>query len=88
VRTGGLRVGWGSTGLREVRSVEAPEASSPDFTGVILKFPHLMSKVRVQNWVLVAGVDKAAHRVVAFPSAPWPVQAPLISPYTWKLWPL
>jgi hypothetical protein len=34
VRTGVLRVGMGSIGLREVRGLEAPEASGPDFTGV------------------------------------------------------
>jgi hypothetical protein len=41
-----------------------------------------MLKVRVWNWVPVAKVDKVAHRAVAFPQAPWPVQAPLTSPYT------
>jgi hypothetical protein len=30
--TGGLGVGMGSIGLREVRGVEAPDASKPDFT--------------------------------------------------------
>jgi hypothetical protein len=39
----------------------------------------------VWNWVLVAAIDKAADRVVAFFQAPQPVQASLISPYTWKL---
>jgi hypothetical protein len=34
VSTGGLRVGMGSIGLREVKGVKAPEASKPDFTGV------------------------------------------------------
>jgi hypothetical protein len=34
VRTGGLRVGMGPIGLGEVRGVEAPEASGPDFTVV------------------------------------------------------
>jgi hypothetical protein len=34
VRTGGLGVGMGSIGLKEVRGVEALEASKPDFTGV------------------------------------------------------
>jgi hypothetical protein len=32
--TGGLRVGIESLGLREVRGVEASEASKPDFTDV------------------------------------------------------
>jgi hypothetical protein len=32
--TGGLGVGMGSIGLREVRGVEALEASEQDFTGV------------------------------------------------------
>jgi hypothetical protein len=33
VITGGLRVGMRSIGLREVRGVQVPEASGPDFTG-------------------------------------------------------
>jgi hypothetical protein len=33
VSTSGLGVGMGSIGLREVRGVEAPDASRPDFTG-------------------------------------------------------
>jgi hypothetical protein len=34
VRTSELGVGMRSIGLREVRGVEVPEASGPDFTGV------------------------------------------------------
>jgi hypothetical protein len=34
VRTGGLGVVMGSTGLGEVKGVEVPGASRPDFTGV------------------------------------------------------
>jgi hypothetical protein len=41
--------------------------------GQILQLSHLMSEVRVWNWVLVAKVDKRAHRAVAFPCVPQPV---------------
>jgi hypothetical protein len=34
VSTSRVGVDMGSTGLSEVRAVEAPEASRPDFTGV------------------------------------------------------
>jgi hypothetical protein len=34
VSTGTLRVGMGSKELREFRGVAAPEASTPDFTGL------------------------------------------------------
>jgi hypothetical protein len=34
VRTGGLGVSMGSMGLREVKGVEAPGASGPEFMGV------------------------------------------------------
>jgi hypothetical protein len=36
VRTGGLRMGMGFLGLGEVREVEVPEASRPDFIGVTI----------------------------------------------------
>jgi hypothetical protein len=36
VSNGGLRVGIESLGLREFRGFEAPDASEPDFTGVIV----------------------------------------------------
>jgi hypothetical protein len=36
VNTGTLRVGMGCTELRKVRGVEAPDASTPDFTGLIV----------------------------------------------------
>jgi hypothetical protein len=80
-------MGIGSIGLREVRGVEGPEASSPDFTAVTVcqAYPSDV-KGKVQNWVSVAGVDKVAHRVVAFSWAPWSVHVPLISLYIWKLW--
>jgi hypothetical protein len=46
-----------------------------------------LSMLRVWNWVPVAEVDRVAHRVMVFPQAPQPVQAPLFSPYPWKLQP-
>jgi hypothetical protein len=61
VRTGRLSVGMGSTGLREVKGVEASEASPSDVKG------------RVWSWAPVAEVDKAAHRMVVFPWVPQPV---------------
>jgi hypothetical protein len=36
VSTGGLRVRIESIGLREVRGVEAPEISKPDFTDMTI----------------------------------------------------
>jgi hypothetical protein len=62
-------------GSIEIREIEAPESSGP------------MSEVGVQNWVLVAEVDKVAKRAVVFPWVPQPVWAPLFYLYTWKLWP-
>jgi hypothetical protein len=41
-----------------------------------------MSEAGVRNWVLVAEVDKLAHRVVVFPQS---VYVPLFSLYIWKL---
>jgi hypothetical protein len=40
-----------------------------------LKGPHPASEVGVQKWVLVAEVERAAHRVVVLPQLPQPVQA-------------
>jgi hypothetical protein len=67
VSTGRLRVGIGSIGLREVREVEAPEASESNFTGVTLPQDSPSNfGGGAQNWVLVAEVDKMAHRVGYF----------------------
>jgi hypothetical protein len=38
-----------------------------------------MLEVGVQNWALVAEVDRMVHRMVAFPQVPQPVQVPLLS---------
>jgi uncharacterized protein YbgA (DUF1722 family) len=37
----------------------------------------------MKNWALVAEVARVAHWVVVFPQVPQPVQAPLLSLYTW-----
>jgi hypothetical protein len=61
----------GFIGLGEVRVVEAPEVSKPDFTGVLsLELPHPLSEAGVWNWALVAEVDRVAHRVLAPPQVP------------------
>jgi hypothetical protein len=52
----------GSIGLGDIRGVEAPDDSKPDFTGVTV--PQASpSDVggRVWNWVLMAELDKVAH---------------------------
>jgi hypothetical protein len=54
VGTGRFGVGTGSIGLRDVRRVEAPEASGPEFIGVTV--PHASpSDVRGRGVELGAG---------------------------------
>jgi hypothetical protein len=79
----------GSIGLREARGVEAPKASGPDFTVVTVPqaSPSNVGGRGAELGVPVAEVDKVTHRVVVFPQVPQPVQAPLLSRYTWKLLP-
>jgi hypothetical protein len=62
VSTDRLRVGMGSIGLREVRVVEAPEVSEPDFTGVTVPRAS-SSNVGGRGVELGAGgkMDRVAH---------------------------
>jgi hypothetical protein len=65
----------GSIGLREIRGVEAPEASRPDFTGVTVPQPST-SDVKGQGveLALVVEVDGVAHCMLLPPQVPQPVQ--------------